>query len=71
MAHNQPGLDHRHRDGDGEISRKRNDTLVSTLRETYGADFAKGYRSTATLGLVLESEGVASLSQLLRKQRSN
>jgi hypothetical protein len=67
MAHNQPGLGHRHRD-DG-IHNKRNDTLVSTLRETYGPDFAKGYRSTATLGMVLETEGVDSLSQLLNKRR--
>jgi hypothetical protein len=32
----QPGLDGRHRDKDGEISKKHGNTLISTLRETYG-----------------------------------
>jgi hypothetical protein len=32
----QPGLDHRHRDKNGEISRKHGNTLIRTLRETYG-----------------------------------
>src|SRR5258708_815226 len=40
----QSGLDHRHRDIDGEIRRKDGNTLVGTLRKTYGDDFAKGYR---------------------------
>jgi hypothetical protein len=35
------GLDNRCRDNDGEIRHKRSDTLVGTLRETYGSDFAK------------------------------
>jgi len=35
----EPGLDNRHRDANGEIHRKRSDTLVGTLRETYGDDF--------------------------------
>src|SRR3984885_3505739 len=43
------GLDSRLRDRDGEIRHKRSDTLIGTLRETYGDDFAKGYRSDATL----------------------
>ena len=36
------GLDDRCRDQDGEIRRKRGDTLVGTLRKTYGPDFAPG-----------------------------
>jgi hypothetical protein len=40
----QPGLDGRHRDKDGEISRKHGNTRVDTLRETYGGDFAQGAR---------------------------
>jgi hypothetical protein len=36
----QPGLDDRHRDKDGEISRKHGNTLISTLRQNYGANFA-------------------------------
>jgi hypothetical protein len=61
------GLDGRMRDHDGEIRKKRSDTLVSTLRETYGPDFAKGYRSDAELGTVLEKEGVPTLDKLLEK----
>jgi hypothetical protein len=35
----------RHRDKSGEISKKHGNTKVGTLREQYGADFAKGRRS--------------------------
>jgi hypothetical protein len=62
------GLDDRQRDQDGEIRKKRDDTLVRTLREEYGPDFAKGYRSDAQLGTVLEREGLDSLHQLLNKK---
>ncbi|MHB1871978.1 MAG: hypothetical protein ACYCT1_14155 [Steroidobacteraceae bacterium] len=65
--HYPTGLDHRMRDHDGEIRKKRSDTLVGTLRETYGPEFAKGYRSDAKLGTVLDNEGVATLDQLLKK----
>lgn len=65
----EPGLEGRHRDRDGEIHRKRSDTLVGTLRREYGPDFAKGYRSDARLGTVLEKEGLSSLSELLKKKR--
>jgi hypothetical protein len=61
------GLDGRTRDANGEIRKKREDTLVSTLRQTYGPDFAKGYRADATLGTVLKGEGVPTLDKL-RKQ---
>jgi hypothetical protein len=62
------GLDHRMRDHDGEIRKKRSDTKVETLRETYGPDFAKGYRADAKLGTVLEREGLDTLDQLLKKK---
>lgn len=62
------GLDNRCRDNDGEIRHKRSDTLVGTLRETYGADFAKGYRSDAKLGTVLDRENADTLSDLLTKR---
>lgn len=65
--HFPTGLDHRMRDHDGEIRKKRGDTLVGTLRETYGPEFAKGYRSDAKLGTVLNNEGVTTLDQLLKK----
>jgi len=64
-----PGLDTRSRNEDGEIRKKRSDTLVGTLRDEYGEDFAKGYRSDAKLGTVLEREGLDDLSQLLKKKR--
>lgn len=62
------GLDNRSRDMDGEIRRKRSDTLVGTLRETYGDDFLSDYRSDTKLGTVLRREGVDDLSDLLRKR---
>jgi hypothetical protein len=65
--HFPTGLDHRMRDHDGEIRKKRSDTLVDTLRDTYGPDFAKGYRADAKLGTVLKKEGVDTLDQLLKK----
>ena len=64
----QPGLDNRHRDRDGEIHRKRSDTLVGTLRKEYGPEVAKGYRSDAKLGTVLKREGANSLDDLLKKR---
>lgn len=68
MAKHFPkGLDDRMRDQDGEIRKKRSDTQVGTLRKEYGPDVAKGYRSDAELGTVLEKEGIDSLDQLLKK----
>jgi hypothetical protein len=65
----QPGLDDRHRDKDGEISRKKSNTLVRSLRREYGNDFAKGYPPDATLGSVLRKEKVNSLHDLLKRKR--
>lgn len=62
------GLDNRMRDHDGEIRKKRSDTKIETLRDVYGPDFAKGYRSDATLGTVLKNEGVDTLDQLRKKK---
>ncbi len=67
MSHGQPGLDGRHRDADGTISRKHGNTRVDTLRETYGDDFAAGHRGDMHLSTLLEREGVDSLSELLKK----
>lgn len=66
--HFPKGLDGRMRDGDGEIRKKRSDTLIGTLRKEYGANFARGYRVDAKLGTVLEREQVATLDQLLNKR---
>jgi addiction module HigA family antidote len=62
------GLDSRCRDSDGEIRHKRSDTLIGTLRQTYGEDFASGYRSNAKLGAVLKRENARTLSELLKRR---
>jgi len=64
----QPGLDNRNRDEDGEIRKKRSDTLVRTLRGESGDEFLRGCRSDAKLGTGLAREGVDSLSELLKKR---
>ncbi len=69
MSHKQPGLDGRHRDADGQIERKHGNTRVGTLRETYGDDFALGFRSDAKLSTVLRETESKSLSGFLKKGR--
>lgn len=63
------GLDGRCRDFDGEIRKKRGDTLVKTLRETYGNDFARGVRGDTRLDTLRERAHGASLSQLLKSKK--
>ena len=60
------GLDDRCRDRDGEIRQKRGDTLVSTLRKTYGPDFAPGVRGEMRLDTLRKRSGGDSLSKILR-----
>lgn len=60
------GLDDRCRDQDGEIRQKRGDTLVGTLRKTYGPDFAPGVRSDMRLDTLRERMSGASLSQIVK-----
>lgn len=62
----KPGLDHRHRNHDGEISHKHGNTLVGTLRKIYGRGFAAGYPDTEKLSEVLLQLNETSLSQLRR-----
>ena len=64
--HCNTGLDNRCRDLDGEIRHKRGDTLVATLRSTYGPDFALGLRSDTRLDTLRERVNGASLSQLVK-----
>ena len=63
----EPGLDGRHRDMDGEISRKHGNTLVRTLRKVYGQQFASGFADAATLSEVLRKEPTHSSLTQLRK----
>jgi len=67
--HCNDGLDDRCRDADGEIRRKRSDTLVGTLRREYGEDFAEGFRSDTHLGTVLRETDSNSLSDYLKHRR--
>ena len=61
----QPGLHGRHRDKNGEISRKHGNTLMRTLRRVYGRSFAPGFDDNAKLSEVLETLDEHSLSQLV------
>ena len=64
-----PVSEYRVKDQDGIIRRKRSDALVKTLRETYGEDFAPGYRHDTPLSRVLEDAGVDTLSEYLRRNK--
>jgi hypothetical protein len=66
----QPGLDQRHRDRNGEISRKHGNTLVGTLRRVHGQDFAEGFKDTDKLSDVLQTLDEPSLSQLVRDHQA-
>jgi len=65
----QPAPDGRHRDVTGEIHRKQGNTLVGTLRQTYGEDFLSEFRSDAMLSTVLAETGAESLTQLVKEHR--
>jgi hypothetical protein len=62
----QSGLDNRHRDKNGEISRKHGNTLVGTLRKHYGAQFAPGFQDSDKLLDVLTTLDEPSLSHLVK-----
>lgn len=59
-------IDDRHRDKNGQISKKHGNTLLSTIRKIYGHSFAAGHPDTAKLSDVLEKLNETSLSQLQR-----
>lgn len=63
--HCKISLDDRCRDLDGEIRQKSGDTLVGTLRKTYGPDFAPGVRSDTRLDTLRDRTG-SSLSKILK-----
>lgn len=65
----QPGLDDRCRDRDGEIRQKRGDTLVGTLRKTYGPNFAPGVRADMRLDTLRKRSGGESLSKIVQDER--
>lgn len=59
-------VDARHRGKDGEISRKHGNTLINTLRKTYGPGFAPGCADHAKLRDVFGKLDELSLSHLNR-----
>jgi hypothetical protein len=61
------GLDNRCRDEDGEIRQKRGDTLVKTLRKTYGPHFAPGVSGNMRLDTLRDRASGTSLSKLLKR----
>jgi hypothetical protein len=63
----QPGLDNRHRDSDGEARRKNGNTLIKTLRKTYGDDFGSGFRGDMKLENLLKKADAKSLSDYLKR----
>jgi hypothetical protein len=67
----QPGLDNRHRDKNGEIAKKHGNTLISTLRETYGAGFAPGRSGDEKLKDLLHDLDEPSLTHLIHDLRKN
>ena len=58
-------IDDRHRDKNGEISRKHGNTLVGTLRKIYGPSFAAGVSDSAKLADVLAKLHETSLTNLV------
>jgi addiction module HigA family antidote len=64
----QEPYDIRHRDRDGEIRHTRSDTLVGTLRRTYGSDFAKGSRSDEKQSDVLKNRKAGKGSELAKRR---
>jgi hypothetical protein len=59
----------RHRDESGQEERKRNDTLLRTLRSEYGSKLAPEFPESMQLGKLKERihlSGDASLNDVLR-----
>jgi hypothetical protein len=59
-------INSRHRDRDGEISRKHGNTLVGTFRKIYGPSFAAHHDDEAKLSDVLADLHESSSKQLLK-----
>jgi hypothetical protein len=55
----------RHRDKNGEIGHRHGNTLIRTLRKSYGAQFAEGCRDDETLSDVLHKMDEPSSNKLI------
>jgi hypothetical protein len=60
----------RYRDKGGEISRKHGNTLIGTLRISYGKGFAKGCANDEKLSDVLAKLDERSLSKLVHAAKT-
>lgn len=60
------GLDGRHRDRDGTISRKHGNTKIETLRKEFGEEFAEGRRGDLLLKNLLSESGSKSLDDYVK-----
>ena len=67
VPHDEPVLDGRWSDDDGQTRRKRGDTLIGTLRDEYPG-FAPDVRADMRLDTYLDRMGFDSLSDALRRQ---
>jgi hypothetical protein len=61
----EPGIHDHHRNNDSEVSRKHGGTLIASLRQTYGADFAPKFPSYTMLKEALGKLDEPSLSKLI------
>ncbi len=66
---NNPGLDGRAREANGQIEHKHPTTKIKHLREHYGAHFANGWDGESTLGELLAESKFPSLTQYVRHYR--
>ena len=66
----QPGLDHRHRDKNGQISRKHGNTLIGELRKHYGSKVPAELKNDEKLSDVLARYDTQSLSQMVKHHRT-
>jgi len=62
------GIDSRHRDFAGSVREKSGNTLVATLRKTYGEDFLCGWQNDARLSAVRQETDM-SLNEMVRQYR--
>jgi hypothetical protein len=63
-------VDARYRDKGGEISRKHGNTLIGTLRISYGSGFAKGCADDEKLSDVFAKLDERSLYKLVRDYKA-
>jgi hypothetical protein len=64
------GASARYRDKAGEIGRKHGNTLIGTLRISYGSGFAKGFANDEKLSDVLVKLDEGSLFKLVRDYKT-